>query len=147
MVGLHGARHRSLRCGRGSSEHARDDLPGKAARYGEHDRDPSKAGREGLLPAEHFVDADYVDLDLPVASQGAHAVSLEGPVRAMPTRSKEAEQADEQRHFAIEWVSERVICPKGKCPPTAPQRQIEALRERRMAVSLRIRRLDAQDRT
>ncbi len=73
---------------------------------------------KGLLPAEHFVDAGYVDADLLVASQRDHAVSLEGPVRAMPTRSTEAEQAYEQRHFAIDWENEKVTCPQGKTSVT-----------------------------
>jgi len=73
---------------------------------------------KGLLPAEHFVDAGYVDADLLVASQRDHAVSLEGPVRAMPKRATEAEQAYEQRHFAIDWEGERVTCPQGKTSVT-----------------------------
>jgi transposase len=52
------------------------------------------------------------------ASQRDHAVSLEGPVRAMPTRSTEAEQAYEQRHFAIDWENEKVTCPQGKTSVT-----------------------------
>lgn len=77
-----------------------------------------KLADKGLLPAEHFVDAGYVDADLLVASQRDHAVSLEGPVRAIPTRATEAEQAYEQRHFAIHWESERVTCPQGKTSVT-----------------------------
>ena len=41
---------------------------------------------KGLLPAEHFVDAAYVDAALLVGSRRDHGVSLEGPVRAMPKR-------------------------------------------------------------
>ncbi|HET6519571.1 MAG TPA: IS1182 family transposase [Geminicoccaceae bacterium] len=73
---------------------------------------------KGLLPAEHFVDAAYVDAALLVGSRRDHGVSLEGPVRAMPRRPSEAEQAYEQRHFAIDWERERVTCPQGKTSVT-----------------------------
>jgi transposase len=71
-----------------------------------------------LLPAEHFVDAGYVDAELLVASRRDHAVALEGPIRAMPKRATQAEQAYEQRHFAIDWEGERVTCPQGKTSVT-----------------------------
>ena len=73
---------------------------------------------KGLLPAEHFVDAAYVDAALLVGSRRDHGVSLEGPVRAVAKRPSEAEQAYEQRHFAIDWERERVTCPRGKTSVT-----------------------------
>ena len=73
---------------------------------------------KGLLPAEHFVHAGYVDAGLLVSSQRDHGVSLEGPVRAMPHRPTEAEQAYEQRHFAIDWERQQVTCPQGKTSVT-----------------------------
>jgi transposase len=73
---------------------------------------------KGLLPAEHFVDAAYVDAGLLVGSQRDHGVSLEGPVRAMPHRRTEAEQAYEQRHFVIDWERQQVTCPQGKTSVT-----------------------------
>ena len=69
---------------------------------------------KGLLPAEHFVDAGYVDAALLVGSRRDHGISLEGPVRAMSRRPSEAEQAYEQRHFKIDWECEQVTCPQGK---------------------------------
>jgi transposase len=73
---------------------------------------------KGLLPTEHFVDAGYVDAALLVGSQRDHGVSLEGPVRAVAKRPNEAEQAYEQRHFAIDWERQQVICPQGKASVT-----------------------------
>jgi transposase len=73
---------------------------------------------KGLLPAEHFVDAAYVDAALLVESRRDHGVSLEGPVRAMAKRPSEAAQAYEQRHFAIDWEREQVTCPQGKTSVT-----------------------------
>ncbi|WP_187273448.1 MULTISPECIES: transposase [Methylobacterium] len=71
-----------------------------------------------LLPAEHFVDAGYVDAGLLVGSRRDRAVALEGPVRAMPQRATKAERACEQRHFVMDWKHERVTCPQGKTPAT-----------------------------
>jgi transposase len=73
---------------------------------------------KNLLPIEHFVDAAYVDAALLVGSHRDHGVSLEGPVRAMPRRRTEAEQAYEQRHFIIDWEREQVTCPQGKVSVT-----------------------------
>lgn len=71
-----------------------------------------------LLPSEHFVDSAYVDAALLVGSRRDHGVSLEGPVRAVARRRTKAEQAYEQRHFAIDWERERVTCPQGKASVT-----------------------------
>jgi transposase len=73
---------------------------------------------KGLLPAEHFVDAGYVDAALLVGSQRDHGVSLEGPVRGIARRPSEAEQAYEQRHFAIDWKHQQLTCPQGKTSVT-----------------------------
>ena len=75
------------------------------------------AGKD-LLPAEHFVDAAYVDAALLVGSRRDHGVSLEGPVRGIARRRTEAEQAYEQRHFGIDWEREQVTCPQGKTSVT-----------------------------
>ncbi len=69
---------------------------------------------KGLLPAEHFVDAGYVDAAWLVGSQRDHGISLEGPVRAVARRPSEAQQAYEQRHFTIDWECEQVTCPQGR---------------------------------
>ena len=47
---------------------------------------------KGLLPAEHFVDAAYVDAALLVGSRRDHGVSLEGPVRGVSTWQTRAGQ-------------------------------------------------------
>jgi Transposase DDE domain len=73
---------------------------------------------KGLLPAEHFVDSAYVDAALLVGSRRDHGVSREGPVRAVPRRRTEAEQAYEQCHFTIDWGREQVTCPQGKTSVT-----------------------------
>ena len=40
----------------------------------------ARLAAKGLLPAEHFVDAAYVDAALLVGSRRDHGVLLEGPV-------------------------------------------------------------------
>jgi transposase len=77
-----------------------------------------RLAEKGLLPAEHFVDAGYVDAALLVGSQRDHGVALEGPVRAVAKRQNAAEQAYEQRHFAIDWERQQVTCPQGKTSVT-----------------------------
>jgi len=66
-----------------------------------------------LLPAEHFVDAAYVDAALLVESRREHGVSLEGPVRGVANQYARA-KGYEQQHFVIDWEHERVTCPQGK---------------------------------
>jgi transposase len=78
-----------------------------------------------LLPAEHFVDAGYVDAGLLVGSRRDHDVVLEGPVRAVAKRATQAGQAYEQGHFAIDWEGERVTCPQGKTSVTWRARRDE----------------------
>ena len=69
---------------------------------------------KGLLPAEHFVDAAYVDAALLVGSRRDPGVSLEGPVRGVSTWQTRAGQGYDLPHFAIDWQREQVTCPQGK---------------------------------
>jgi transposase len=69
---------------------------------------------KGLLPAEHFVDAAYVDAVLLVGSPRDHGVWLEGPVRGVSTWQTRAGQGYDLPPFAIDWQREQVTCPQGK---------------------------------
>ena len=69
---------------------------------------------KGLLPAEHFVDAGYVDAGLLASSPREHGISLEGPVRGTSSRPARAGQGYDLPHFAIDWEHEQVTCPQGK---------------------------------
>lgn len=69
---------------------------------------------KGLLPAEHFVDAAYVDAALLVGSRRDHGVSLEGPVRTVSNWQIRNGQGYDLSHFTIDWAGERVTCPQGK---------------------------------
>ena len=64
-----------------------------------------------LLPAEHFVDAAYVNADLLAQSQRDHGVALEGPVRGIAIRARDGFALTD---FTIDWKAQQVSCPRGK---------------------------------
>ena len=80
------------------------DMTGTAGIY-------ARLAAKGLLPAEHFVDAAYVDADLLAHSQRDHGVALEGPVRGIATRAREGFALTD---FTIDWEARQVSCPQGK---------------------------------
>jgi transposase len=81
--------------------------PDMTSTAGIHERLAAK----GLLPAEHFVDAAYVDADLLAHSRRDHGVSLEGPVRGIATRAREGFALSD---FTIDWKAQQVSCPEGR---------------------------------
>jgi len=82
-------------------------LPDMTSTAGIHERLAAK----GLLPAEHFVDAAYVDADLLAQSHRDHGVSLEGPVRGITTRAQDGFALTD---FTIHCKAQQVSCPQGK---------------------------------
>ena len=66
-----------------------------------------------LLPAEHTVDAGYMDIDNLLDSRHDHAVDLCGPMR--PDSSWQARQQTGYAlaHFVVDWQAETVSCPQG----------------------------------
>lgn len=81
--------------------------PDMASTAGIHERLAAK----GLLPAEHFVDAAYIDADLLAHSQRDHGIALEGPVRGIETRARDGFALTD---FTIDWEAQQVSCPQGK---------------------------------
>jgi transposase len=69
---------------------------------------------KALLPAEHLLDAGYVDLDNVCDSRHAHQVELVGPMR--PDSSPQAKQQAGYAiaHFCVDYVTQTVTCPQGK---------------------------------
>jgi len=67
---------------------------------------------KALLPADHLVDAGYVDAQVLVQSQAAH-VNLVG--RITPDHSWQAQQGQgfDVPAFAIDWERHQVHCPQG----------------------------------
>jgi transposase len=65
------------------------------------------------LPAEHLLDAGYVDGGLLVESQSQHQVEVIGPVPPDHCWQALTEGAYDVSHFVIDWAAKRVICPQG----------------------------------
>ncbi len=60
-----------------------------------------------LLPAEHAMDAGYVDGDHLVNCQNTHAVELIGPVANNPSWQARAGQGFDVAHFSIDWQAHK----------------------------------------
>jgi transposase len=67
-----------------------------------------------LAPAEHFVDAAYVDATLLVSSRVEHGIDLMGPTRPNVTWQTHVDGAYDIDHFEIDWDRQQVRCPQGK---------------------------------
>lgn len=66
-----------------------------------------------LLPAEHLLDAGYVDADLLVSSQTDHQVTVIGPVAPDHCWQDLTPDALPLARFTIDWDAKRVACPQG----------------------------------
>jgi transposase len=66
-----------------------------------------------LLPAEHLLDAGYVDAGLLVDSQSQHQVNLIGPVAPDHCWQALTQGAYDVSRFIIDWEAKRVTCPQG----------------------------------
>ncbi len=66
-----------------------------------------------LLPAEHFVDAGYVDAEHLVTSQ-EQGIDLVGPASENQHWPGRAGPGFDLGHFAIDWDAHRATCPQGQ---------------------------------
>ncbi len=69
---------------------------------------------KGLPPAEHLLDAGYVDADLIVVSKATQGIDVIGPVRPDVSWQAQEDHGFDSAHFAIEWEARRATCPRGK---------------------------------
>jgi len=69
---------------------------------------------KGLLPAEHLVDAGYVDAGELVTGRSEYGIDLVGPVQQDTSWQAQAKQGYDLSYFAIHWENQRVTCPRGK---------------------------------
>ena len=69
---------------------------------------------EGLVPAEHLVDAAYVDAELLVGSREGPGIDLFGPPRPNPAWQGKVEGGYGADRFEVDWDRERARCPQGK---------------------------------
>ena len=67
-----------------------------------------------LLPAEHLVDAGYVDAESLVSSRRDFDVSLCSPVREKVSWQAKAGQGFDLAGFQIDWEKQIAICPHGQ---------------------------------
>lgn len=65
-----------------------------------------------LLPDQHLVDSGYVTIANLIQSQSGYGVDLVGPT--LKTHWYQAETGYDLTQFAIDWDTERVICPQGR---------------------------------
>ena len=75
-----------------------------------------------LLPAEHLVDAGYVDAGILVSAATAHQVDVIGPVRADTNWQARQGQGFAAACFVIDWDAKSVLCPQGKRSVTWKER-------------------------
>src|SRR3954454_17821079 len=69
---------------------------------------------EGLVPAEHLVDAAYVDAELLVRSRDDHGIDLVGPPRPNPSWQAKLEGGYTPDRFEVDWDKGQVRCPQGR---------------------------------
>ena len=69
---------------------------------------------KGLVPAEHLVDAAYVDAELLVGSREELGIELLGPPRPNPSWQGKVEGGYTLDRFEADWDARRVRCPQGK---------------------------------
>ena len=69
---------------------------------------------QGLAPAEHLLDAGYVDAALLVNGRAAHAITVIGPVRPDASWQAATAGAYDLGAFAIDWDGQRATCPQGQ---------------------------------
>src|SRR5215207_1756326 len=98
---------------------------------------------KGLAPAEHLVDAGYVDAELLVRGREDHGIDLVGPPRVNASWQTKTEGAYTIGRFEVDWDAERVRCPARplctrakhgprhlKLQPRAEHEALKAARER-----------------
>jgi len=67
-----------------------------------------------VAPAEHIVDAGYVDATLLVQSPREFPVALIGPVPTDSSWQAKDEHAYDISQLHIDWATQQVTCPRGK---------------------------------
>ena len=68
----------------------------------------------GVPPAQHLVDAGYIDAALLVTSPQDQGIVLVGPVRRDHTWQAQAAQGFASADFTVDWDLHQATCPQGK---------------------------------
>lgn len=74
----------------------------------------SHLARIDLLPAEHLVDAGYVDAQQLVNSRNKHRIDLIGPAPIDTSWQARSEDGLDQTQFSIDWDAQMATCPAGQ---------------------------------
>ena len=69
---------------------------------------------KGLLPAEHLVDAAYVNSPLMLNTQPRYGIDLVGPMRPNVSWQANTPGAYDLTKFKINWKTKKIICPQGQ---------------------------------
>jgi transposase len=97
--------------------------------------------RKRLLPAQHVVDAGYLDAELLVASQRDYGVDLLGPPPANAHWQAHETSGFDISRFVIDWQAQQAICPEGctsqRWIPSHDQHRNEVIKVRFAAADCR----------
>jgi len=69
---------------------------------------------KGLLPAQHLLDAGYVDVGELLEGQEKYGIDLIGPMHPDATWQARAGKGFDVACFAIDWDNQWVVCPQGR---------------------------------
>lgn len=73
----------------------------------------SALAAKALLPAEHLLDAGFIDAEHLVTSRDEHGVTITGPVARDGSWQAVAGQGFAVAQFAVDWETQQVRCPQG----------------------------------
>jgi transposase len=74
----------------------------------------AQLAQDDRLPAEHLVDAGYVDAHLLVQTHREYGITLTGPAAMAVSHQTAANNGFTADDFSIDWAGEQVTCPGGK---------------------------------
>ena len=70
--------------------------------------------RQDLLPAEHLLDAGYVEGQLIATGRDTYGLDIIGPAPSSPSWQAKAQAGFDVSCFSIDWEQHRVTCPTGQ---------------------------------
>ena len=92
---------------------------------------------KGLAPAEHLVDAAYVDAELLVRSREDHGIDLVGPPRGNPTWQTKVEGGYTIDRFEVDWERGGPAARRAGCPRAGARRSTTPARPTSRSCSAR----------
>jgi Transposase DDE domain len=68
----------------------------------------------GVPPAEHYVDAGYMEVELLLGEQESKGIHLVGPVRPDPGWQAQQHTGYDTAQFVFDWQAQQATCPQGQ---------------------------------